>query len=479
MAEDETEVKGIKCPECGQEPYTPDIQYCRPCSSEHFRDNFAHWTSGDSNIDKLIQNSQLDALFDEDFIEWIEYSNLENIEFVANGGFGSVYKAIWKDGPIIDNIYPWNIDKSEWIRDNRKEVVIKKFLNATSVSLEFLSEIENNMKLSFAYCVKIYGLTRDPQSGEYAIVAEFRNGGNLREVIKKNHSILNWKLIIQMLADICVGLDFIHQESNYCHKDFHTGNILNKVYDEGYRFITPVISDFGLSCPANQSPEDKVLYGVLPFVAPEVLRGGEFTIAADIYGFGMLMSEIISGEAPFIGRDYDLYLALDICKGERPQIPEYTPEPYSTLMKRCWDPIPTNRPTARILLKLFSDLNSIMKISSDKPFELWSRFEDLNDIMSGSLDDKENDPLAIKQEIEKVFNQEREDKWKVQLAELTTNPHPLKKSQNLLTSKRLDYSKHLTRQFETNDDDAYHPKTPKETNEIFYKLTEELEELQI
>ncbi|PKC72954.1 hypothetical protein RhiirA1_451745 [Rhizophagus irregularis] len=46
---------------------------------------------------------------------------------------------------------------------------------------------------------------------------------------------------------------------------------------------------------------------ILPFVAPEVLRGGEFTKAADIYGFGMFMLEIISGGAPFADRDYDLH----------------------------------------------------------------------------------------------------------------------------------------------------------------------------
>jgi hypothetical protein len=67
-----------------------------------------------------------------------------------------------------------------------------------------------------------------------------------------------------------------------------------------------------LCCPANQSSADKTLYGVLPFVAPEVLRGGEFTKVADIHGFGMLMSEIISSEALFADRGYDLYLALDI-----------------------------------------------------------------------------------------------------------------------------------------------------------------------
>ncbi|RIA85996.1 hypothetical protein C1645_741178 [Glomus cerebriforme] len=112
-----------------------------------------------------------------------------------------------------------------------------------------------------------------------------------------------------------MSLEFLSKDSNYCHKDFHTGNILNKVYDEGNHFIIPVISDFGLSCPANQSPEDKVIYGVLPFITSEVLRDGEFTKAADIYGFGMLMLKIIISEAPLL-IGIMTFTSLDICKGE-------------------------------------------------------------------------------------------------------------------------------------------------------------------
>ncbi|RIA95214.1 kinase-like domain-containing protein [Glomus cerebriforme] len=165
----------------------------------------------------------------------------------------------------------------------------------------------------------------------------------------------------------------------------------------------------------DQSSEDKTLYGVLPFVAPEVLRGGEFTKAADIYGFGMLMSEIISGEVPFIDRDYDLHLAFDICEGKRPLIPEYAPEPYADLMKRCWDPDPTNRPTA---------------------YELLEKSNAWHSILTGNNFSEPNN-------LKKAFSYKREVMWKIRLAELAKNPHPLKKSRNLLTSKRLDFSKQL------------------------------------
>ena len=78
------------------------------------------------------------------------------------------------------------------------------------------------------YTNKIYGVTRATKSKEYAIVIKLINGGSLRDVIKKNHSILSWNMIIDMLCNISNGLHTIHFV-NYYHKDFHSGNILNDI----------------------------------------------------------------------------------------------------------------------------------------------------------------------------------------------------------------------------------------------------------
>ncbi|RGB36201.1 kinase-like domain-containing protein [Rhizophagus diaphanus] len=288
------------------------------------------------------------------------------------------------------------------------------------------NSININMKMNTisSNIVRIYGVTRDLQNGEYVIVTEFKSDGNLREVIKKRHSELTWYEILCMFLNISNGLFFVHKK-NYYHKDFHSGNILNSIDKYG---ISPEISDFGLCRPMEQSSADKTLCGVLPFVAPEVLLGKEFTEAADIYGIGMVMSEVISGEPPFIDRDYDEHLALSICYGQRPQIPEYTPEPYVELMKRCWDPIATNRPTAKELENQF-----------------WNLFNVLNN--NNSIELSEDRRLEIKE----AFSQEREDKWKARLAELATNPIPMKRSQNMLTSKRLDYSQYLSQNLTVDD----------------------------
>ena len=123
----------------------------------------------------------------------------------------------------------------------------------------FILQVKSNLKLNYSFSNQIYGVTRDPKSKEYAIVTKFSNGGSLRDVIKKNHSILNWKTIITMLFNhIGNGLYGIHVD-NYHHRDFHSGNILNDILNN---YIKPNISDFGLCCPADQSSVDKTLYGL-------------------------------------------------------------------------------------------------------------------------------------------------------------------------------------------------------------------------
>ncbi|CAB4388352.1 unnamed protein product [Rhizophagus irregularis] len=281
-----------RCSGCGQKFADEILSYCKPCYSSHFRNNFVHWKSGSLRIDKLIQDSQLNANHQYELIEWIEYSNLEIIKFVAYDGFGNVYEAIWKDGPIDS----WNINKSGWNRNSNKKVAIKKLRNVTSVSSEYLNEVKNNLMLNYtARCNGIYGMTRDPDNEEYVIVTEFQN-------------------------------------------------------DEG----------------------------------------------------------------------------------ERPPIPEHTPEPYAALMKHCWDPIPTNRPTTD---ELYGQIVKWEKVIC--------KFE------------HSDSQVATKLKIKEAFNHEREEKWKAQLAKLATNSCPLKKSQNMLASKKLDCSKQLTEvkdvEMKTND----------------------------
>ncbi|CAG8736369.1 23692_t:CDS:2, partial [Cetraspora pellucida] len=95
--------------------------------------------------------------------------------------------------------------------------------------------------------------------------------------------------------------------------------------------------------------QDGQINGVMPYVAPEVLIGQPFTQAADLYSFGVIMSEISAGKKALDGVPFDTKLAIKIYKGYRPDFGEGTPKCYVKLAKRCMDSDPHGRPTATII----------------------------------------------------------------------------------------------------------------------------------
>ncbi|PKC66104.1 kinase-like protein, partial [Rhizophagus irregularis] len=114
------------------------------------------------------------------------------------------------------------------------------------------------------------------------------------------------------------------------HKDFHSGNILF------YRAI-PFISDLGMCKPENlkKSVKEEGIYGVLPNMAPEVLCEYQYTKAADIYSFGIIMNEFLSEEILFNDIPHDEFLAIKICKGLRPTISKDVPKLLADLIIKC------------------------------------------------------------------------------------------------------------------------------------------------
>ncbi|PKK69127.1 kinase-like protein [Rhizophagus irregularis] len=197
-----------------------------------------------------------------------------------------------------------------------------------------------------------------PNTKDYMMVLEYCENGNLRNYYMNNESSYGPK--IEELTRIASGLLDIHNAGKI-HKDFHSGNIL---YDMGY----PYISDLGMCQPANnekQLVKQEGIYGVLPYMAPEVLRGYQYTKASDIYSFGIMMNEYISEETPYNNIPHNHALAIEICKGLRPNIFKYTPKLLADLITKCWDAKAENRPTAKELYQELKKLDDKIYDPSD------------------------------------------------------------------------------------------------------------------
>src|SRR5207249_10179555 len=117
---------------------------------------------------------------------------------------------------------------------------------------------------------------------------KYAENGSLRQHLDNKFNFLDWMRKLKILKRISEGLKNIHN-NGLIHQDFHCGNILS--YSTG----KALIADLGLCQPANVKSSqsgDKQIFGVLPYVAPEVLRGKVYTQASDIYGFGIIAYEV-------------------------------------------------------------------------------------------------------------------------------------------------------------------------------------------
>ncbi|RIA99953.1 kinase-like domain-containing protein, partial [Gigaspora rosea] len=101
--------------------------------------------------------------------------------------------------------------------------------------------------------------------------------------------------------------------------------------------------------PVSQDSSSAEIFGVLPYIAPEVLYTKEYSQKSDIYSFGIIMSEVFTGYPPYHDIPHNENLAIQVCLGHRPKIRCEAPQLLLDLMNKCLDAKPQNRPTAKEL----------------------------------------------------------------------------------------------------------------------------------
>ncbi|CAG8571226.1 13050_t:CDS:2, partial [Dentiscutata heterogama] len=269
----------------------------------------------------------------DSIVEWIEFRNLMNVKFLAEGGFGKVYSATWTPGKITG----WNEMKNTFVRKSKK-VALKVFNDDGPPGDELFREAHWSQiftrKRNFRPCVvNILGFTKN-QEGKYGIVLDLCEGGDLRNYLQKHYKTMNWKDKVKVAWDIAFDIQEIIE----------------------YR-----------------SKQEGEIMGVLPYMAPELLCGGRKTQESDIYSFGIIMWTISAGCVPFNDRHGDPYLANDIICGLRPSIIPGTSKKYADLMCKCWAKDPHDRISAkdavqilRVLLRDMMENNFIDEYSTEK-----------------------------------------------------------------------------------------------------------------
>ncbi|XP_061354614.1 cysteine-rich receptor-like protein kinase 10 [Gastrolobium bilobum] len=198
--------------------------------------------------------------------------NFSDLNKLGQGGFGPVYKGILVNG---------------------REVAIKR-LSTCSVqgSEEFINEVQLINKLQHKNIVKLLGFCVDGE--EKLLVYEFLPNGSLEDVLFEQRARLDWTKRLDIISGIAKGILYLHEDSRLkiIHRDLKASNVL---LDHD---MNPKISDFGMArifAGSEGEANTVTLVGTYGYMAPEYAMEGLYSIKSDVFGFGVLLLEIITG----------------------------------------------------------------------------------------------------------------------------------------------------------------------------------------
>ncbi|KAK9268162.1 hypothetical protein L1049_010604 [Liquidambar formosana] len=202
--------------------------------------------------------------------------NFHSSNKIGRGGFGTVYKGTLKDGT---------------------EVAVKT-LSAESKqgAREFLTEINTISNVRHPNLVELIGCC--VQENYRILVYEYVENNSLDRALLGRASTnikLDWRRRSAICMGTAKGLSFLHEElvPHIVHRDIKASNIL---LDKEFN---PKIGDFGLAklFPDNITHISTRIAGTTGYLAPEYAMGGQLTMKADVYSFGVLILEIVSGRS--------------------------------------------------------------------------------------------------------------------------------------------------------------------------------------
>ncbi|XP_057866328.2 lysM domain receptor-like kinase 3 isoform X1 [Cryptomeria japonica] len=200
--------------------------------------------------------------------------DFKDTNLLGQGAFGTVYFGILRD----------------------QEVAIKK-MTATKTK-EFLVEMKVLCRVHHTNLVELIGYAASED--ELFLVYEFAHkssvSSRLHDPLSKGYAPLSWNTRVQIALDAARGLEYIHEhtKAHYVHRDIKTSNIL---LDNCFR---AKISDFGLAKLVGKAGEGEAsvtrVVGTFGYLAPEYLHDGQATTKSDVYAFGVVLFELISGK---------------------------------------------------------------------------------------------------------------------------------------------------------------------------------------
>ncbi|XP_048502354.1 serine/threonine-protein kinase STY17 isoform X2 [Beta vulgaris subsp. vulgaris] len=198
----------------------------------------------------------------------IDQSLLKVGSKVASGSHGDLYKGTYVDQEVAIKVLKSGNANSDVVKDFFQEVKIMRKLQHKNV-VQFIGA-----------CTKPPGLF---------LVTELMPKGNLYDFIHKRKGVFNLQSLLRAAIDISMGMEYLHQ-NNIVHRDLKTANLLMGA-DGAVK-----VADFGVAKVQTQSGIMTAETGTYRWMAPEVIGHKPYDYKADVFSFGIVLWELLTGE---------------------------------------------------------------------------------------------------------------------------------------------------------------------------------------
>ena len=313
----------------------------------------------------------------EDYIK--EMNKLGNTEFYSSLNNNSLnffinYNEIKKEKTIVGEGGMGEVSLGEW---QGKKVALKK------IKLKFRKKGNNYVLKKFINEINIIASMRHPNillymgtaidNDNYYMITEYLPKGSLYEYLHNKKGFLTDSQKIKIAFQIAIAIQYIHSRK-ILHCDLKSSNVL---LDEDFKIK---LSDFGLSYFMSEAPE-KTGEGTYHWMAPEILNEGKYKTTSDIFSYGMILWELLTGKTPYYNINNSIFTKdqlKDIVNEKYNNNEEIIPIPKNGnivlryIASRCLQYKPENRLSLDVILKHLSRANKCYEEIDEVTVELYN-----------------------------------------------------------------------------------------------------------
>ncbi|TNM93486.1 hypothetical protein fugu_001662 [Takifugu bimaculatus] len=244
----------------------------------------------------------------------VDFRELSLQEVIGVGGFGKVYRGMWR-GELV---------AVKAARQDPDEDISVTAQNVRQEARLFAMLTHPNIIALKGVCL---------QEPNLCLIMEYASGGPLSRALAGRrippHILVNWAV------QIARGMLYLHSEAivPVIHRDLKSNNILlaEAIENDCMEDLTLKITDFGLAREWHKTTKMSTA-GTYAWMAPEVIKSSTFSKGSDVWSYGVLLWELLTGEAPYKGID-GLAVAYGVAVNKLTlPIPSTCPEPFAQLM---------------------------------------------------------------------------------------------------------------------------------------------------